>query len=852
VAAQSITSTDSLHSAEGDALVDEVRSAIGTLDRLLSHADQLGQPVVAHITKTSREVQTRLERSELFVVVVAEKRAGKTTLLNALLGAPVLPPQARDPAHATYLRARAAEGYLARRLDGTRVDFEQRHPDDTRELVARLEALEADNAGAAREREGAIAALAERRQMADQAQVELKGAFQSFEEARAEAERLQGQIAEVEAEKDVLRERAAGYERELPRLVQAFPPLWAIWLLLAYAVAVLLFYRRFRAWRETEREIEVLRSKSDRLKLAASEAAHACRRAELALDPIAEPAQATQAEVTSAKRGLGAIDSKLSQVATQLTELREQLAARRRARRELFLRELRELLAASGGAALLELEIAFPARYLPENVTIVDAAGVTAEDPAQRERAWETIREKADGCILVSELERAVTGSTLGFLQQLREVVPHVLLVLSKIDESFMAARRQGVVEPWDYVEHARRIATRRFAEEIGREPEGVLSIAVAAEIALEDVESSGLLRRFEAEVTKLFQLLRQERALILGTRAASLVQGCIDGTYEAEDRAERYYEQQIRRLEELKRPEPEQFRRDQLALAQPAILEAAALVTSDARQALHGSVRAALGEAKKRLETAKTTSQLVALAPALEQELERAMARVTAEVNRDVGLGIDAAVRKIELRVFDALRQRYEISHLVTRGSNPSIHFDSGISAPPRSFALEAEFAQVARSFRTVRIGLGGAGSAGGALAVALASGSWLIALSGVAAGALLAFARTPQSLSRQALQRVDAALQAPEAELSRQLSAAEAAIATAIGNALDDSVARAIGRFDPWIAEPLEAEKSAIARERERLVDLQALRERLLLHREQLELLVEAASRASFGLCR
>ncbi len=485
-------------------------------------------------------------------------------------------------------------------------------------------------------------------------------------------------------------------------------------------------------------------------------------------------------------------------------------------------------------------------------MTIIDAAGVTADDPVQREQAWETIREKADGCILVSELERAVTGSTLGFLQKLREVVPHVLLVLSKIDESFMAAKRQGGVEPWDYVEHARRIATRRFAEQIGREPEGVLSIAVAAEIALEDVESSGLLRRFEAEVTKLFQLLRQERALILGTRAASVVQGCIDGTYEAEGRAERYYEQQIQELEERKRPEPEQFRSEQVALAQPAILEAAALVTSSARQALHTSVRAALGETAKRLQTAKTTSELVALAPALDQELERAIARIAAELNRDVGLEIDAAVRKIELRVFDALRQRYEISHLVTRGSNPSIHFDAGISAPPKSLALEADFRQVTRSFQVFRLGLGSAGSAGGALAVMLASGSWLIALSGVAAGALLAFARTPQSLARQALQRVDLAMQAPEAELSKQLSAAEPAIATAIGRALDDSVARAIGRFDQWIAEPLEAERSAIARERGRLVDLQALRERLLLHREQLDLLVEAASRASLGLCR
>jgi hypothetical protein len=68
----------------------------------------------------------------------------------------------------------------------------------------------------------------------------------------------------------------------------------------------------------------------------------------------------------------------------------------------------------------------------------------------------------------------------------------------------------------------------------------------------------------------------------------------------------------------------------------------------------------------------------------------------------------------------------------------------------------------------------------------------------------------------------------------------------------ALDDSVSRAIGRFDQWIAEPLEAERSAIAREKSRLEDLQTLRERLFWHNEQLEVLTEAAVAASVGLCR
>jgi hypothetical protein len=445
-----------------------------------------------------------------------------------------------------------------------------------------------------------------------------------------------------------------------------------------------------------------------------------------------------------------------------------------------------------------------------------------------------------------------VTGSTKGFLQRVRDVVPHVLLVLTKIDESFVAAKRQGNTDPWEYVEHARRIATRRFADEIGRDPSGVLSIAVAAEPALEDSDSSGLVRRFSAEVAKLFQLLRHERALILGTRAAAAVQRCIDSAAEAQQRAERYYERRILGLEETKRPEPEQFRAEQVAAAQKSILEAAAEVTSSARKTLASALRELERAAARRIDACKDTKELHALVPSLEKELEQGVRNAAVRVNRDVGLHADAAVKKIELGVFEALRLRYEIAHLVTRASNPSIHLEEVVSAPAPRIELGPSFEAQAKSFVLFRVGLGVGGAASGGLFASLASGSPLGSVIGAAAGAFLAFARTRGSLRRHAVRALSEALRAHEQTLLWQLDGNEPSIAEAVSTALDDSVAKAIGRFDQWIAEPLEAERNAIQREKTRLEDLQTLRERLFWHNEQLEVLTEAAVTASLGLCR
>src|SRR5262249_28532000 len=84
------------------------------------------------------------------------------------------------------------------------------------------------------------------------------------------------------------------------------------------------------------------------------------------------------------------------------------------------------------GATLTELSIDYPARLLPDDVTIIDMPGAFSESAPE----WIAIREQVDGCIFVSEIDRAVSESAKGFLRRLREVIPHLLLVLTKVDKA--------------------------------------------------------------------------------------------------------------------------------------------------------------------------------------------------------------------------------------------------------------------------------------------------------------------------------------------------------------------------------------------------------------------------------
>jgi hypothetical protein len=67
-----------------------------------------------------------------------------------------------------------------------------------------------------------------------------------------------------------------------------------------------------------------------------------------------------------------------------------------------------------------------------------------------------------------------------------------------------------------------------------------------------------------------------------------------------------------------------------------------------------------------------------------------------------------------------------------------------------------------------------------------------------------------------------------------------------------VERSLERALIHFGRWIAEPLAAERQAIESEREKLLELERLRDQVLARDVELERSLRAAAGASAGLCR
>jgi hypothetical protein len=421
--------------------------------------------------------------------------------------------------------------------------------------------------------------------------------------------------------------------------------------------------------------------------------------------------------------------------------------------------------------------------------------------------------------------------------------------VLTKVDQAYAEAVGRGAPDPWAQVEQARRIGTRRFARELGRDPESVLSVTISAEAALRPEESE-LGRRFEVEIAKLFHLLRHERALILGARAAGAIRRCIGGIAEAEQRAEQSYRTRIEELERERMPRPEVFADERLTAAEEAMHAAA-------REAVaHGAlvVRTGCADLKRlaanRLQAARRPRALVEGAEQLSGELSEQAAGVRRRAHLEMEGEIERRARGIVDGLVEDLRQRYHLLPEVEHSSDSS----------PRLGAPEGEAANFVspmpgiraalRAFERERYALGAGGFLTGAAAGTFVH-PWL-GVTGAVLGSLVAFARRDTLLRRQCLGLVTAELTRVERRYLEQVRSLEPAMVSAIRATSGRSLDRAIARFGQSITEPLEAEQRAIDEQRGKLSGLEELKAELAHHDRELDRLRRAAADASVGLCR
>ncbi len=838
--------------AEGDELLEEIDRALRTLRALREHSELLGDEVVTSLRRTVAQVTGRLSRKELCVVVAGEPGSGKSTFLDAILGDPRVGAARGASKTPTFIRRRATPRFRARLAGGKMEDFARLVPDRQRQMDELLVGEEQSFAKV-ESRHAAFALKAESAQEAVQRnEQELTQIGKDLHNRREEARLLEAKIGVTE-------KAARRSDRALAVVATAVPEKLRgskLGLLgrLQLLFFMLLNWARWKAFAHARRARDKAQDQVAETRLQAEEAARTC------VEMEATAAQ-LQAETWKKRSAANLADEVVDEAEQALARAREKLNARQREfsryveeRQALFFSEIARL---SGPDAdkVVELAIDFPADFLPDDVAILDVPGVTAE--SGQEHAWNLVQEEADGCILVSGLRRGISGPTEKFLERLREVVPHVLLVLSKMDAAYDEAVAKGSADPWEEVEKARRAGTQQFAEQIGRSPETVLSIAVAAQPAIKDPDSE-MARRFEVEVRKLFKLLRHERAMILGARAASVLRSCISASSEAEQRAEAAYRDRIAQMEADQVPEPEVFHRKAMADADSDVDEGGRRAVLSSTQ----TIRARFAELRRKcgdtIRASVHQGQFRTVALRTEQGLAHEVTSVQQEALRAISLEANRVVRELEARVFETMKERYRITEEVVskRGSSAESELTLAPVAMPKTVGVRAAIARHSRARLALALAgaaiLGGVGWLVASRFLHVPHGPYIgVAIGGVL-GTLLAFAKTRRSLERRSRALVEAALRKEEQRVLRDVETLEAGARSNIHGALNHSVEDAIIRYGRFIAEPYHAGEQALAREREslgRLRDLEAALER---HDERLDELVKAAAAASRGLCQ
>jgi GTP-binding protein EngB required for normal cell division len=817
-----------------------VREALRTLEALLGHAAVLGEAATARLRLTVQEVSRRLERKELCVVVCGEKKAGKSTFLNALLGERILGAAAREcTGTVTFIRSGARPRYRATLLSGDKEDFAAKLPDRTSEFQAlakslseRIDHLASERTRLEQDLQGGSTELARLAQATASGRLALDGASTNV----AQAQRMQ---------EEALRKEASLVDqlRGVPFFYRSAAPWWAVWIW-ALRLASLPF--RSPHWMEGPargQELAEARLITQRLTADVRALGQVAGCAYAELNAALDAQSAREAAMQQLRRYTSETQSALESLQAGRKRLLKDWAAYREGRERRFLEDMRELTDMQRrGGAVAYLEVTYPARLLPRQLTVIDTPGVNTDTEQNVKRAWAAIRQHADGCILLSDLQQAVSSTTREFVQQLREVVPHILLVLTKVDRVLQNAEGDGNAQ--EQLDEACQVGVRRFAREVGRDPEEVLAFAIAAEAVLRG-RPAGLARQFEDEIGRLFQALHHEKTMMLGALSAQAVRRCVASIDEVHERAEAAYRARIATLVAQQIPDPGAFRHSQLDRVRPAIHQNAfgilEVTAAFADREIHRLRDNWVGE----VQDAPDKDAVRKRVTAMQEGLEAALHAVQDGTGKYLASMARRAARNLETQLLEELRRRYRITQQLTAAANPlarekligEIELD-----------LEVNLQDFGTDERWLKYGGAAAGAFIGTLILpGIGTGiGWAV---GLLAGGLL---KSLESVKKEATDKIANGLDTIAGEMRRQILDKRNDLVGAVTEALDHSLARSVQRYSEWIARVITAEQRALAGERGRLSHLLEIKATLQEQDGRLARLVEAVGECSRGLCR
>jgi hypothetical protein len=793
-------------------------------------------------------LRARRQRDVLHVAVVGEKKSGKSTFLNAVLGARLLGAAARECTGTVTTIVRGEPGWRAELVGGgveagpgTR---------GARETAPVANARPAEDGSAPwsdqerrlHEEDRDLAARVTRARAALDATT---AAVEAAERARAEVEQDVGsartQVGHASAALEAAQAGVAASHVDVTLALAAVEPLpWYFARVSWFAVLLLtldgwLWPARRARRADQEAAAETCRKQAEEHAVALERAEAAWVKAGRALAGAEVTFPAT---VTAHADALAACADSTAHLAAATARHDAHRARWREADRSFrtaFAAEIRALTSMDErGRDVARLALSWPSQRLPPGIVLFDTPGVNTDDAENQRRAWLAI-DDADGCIVVSDLQQAVSQTTLAFVERVRTQVPHLVLVLTKQDRALENAEADG--EGAEAVEEARAVGARRFARQVGQPVDAIFALAVAAEPALKVEESREPWDRspwpgeadpptersapppspFDAELSRLFGFLAEERLTILSARCAAALASGREEVARVQEAATVASRARIAALEAGRIVDPARFRAERLAAAVRAVAEGMegekvlARTRLDLRlKPVEEAVEAELHSRRDRAELELWATTLgTRLSPLMDDARNRCADAMLAGAGRLHG--------RVEAPLIASFEERYRVA---IGSVGPALE-----ASAPLEIGMPA-LARAELDLATIGAGLGGA--AAGAIVGALL----LPGIGALLGGAIGAFASrfAPQpSLTEQH----EAALQRWFAETRRALSTWSDNHADALRDELQTQLAARIdaelSRYAAWIEGRIAEERAAIEAERGRLEALESVGRRL-----------------------
>ena len=465
-------------------LPEEVRQTADALLKLLEGTGGVPTHVRAALRVACEGVDRRLAETRLTIALVGDAGAGRRTLINALLGDRVLPTSTpRRGSTITVVRRAPTLEFSASSLDGRSVArLSRKMPDRTALFENSMAQIDRETA--------ALEVLAARLQAARQRAAALEIALHDRDDVE--------QRREGTAALDRAPEKPAPL-RSLRRAALLWHALWS-WIL-----------PLFLRWSWLKKLLPAGTSEGDARQRPPREqgARHAAR---LALE-----LEEARAEIAASERELAGMRS-VEQIAVHAERLRLERRKYEEERGATFLSQVR----AFDGTDISERIVEYPARYLPDGVTLMDLPCPSVTGAPVVEHIRRRVAREVDALVVVEDVAQPPGDATASLVRELSDFLPVVLVVLTKADGPLQLVASGAHDDVPSRIEQVRREAFDRVAAPWARTSGGRLASSLRPRPRwMGDRESSALADHFHATIGALSERLERMRPVVMAWREA-------------------------------------------------------------------------------------------------------------------------------------------------------------------------------------------------------------------------------------------------------------------------------------------------------------------------------------------